>query len=75
MGYINQAPALKQMFDNLDSRLRLLETAVRFTAPSVNFATSTPANPRQGDIFYDTNSDRLVYWDGSAWYKLTQTAL
>jgi hypothetical protein len=75
MGYINQAPSLKQMFDNLDSRLRLLETAVRFTAPSVNFATSTPANPRQGDIFYDTNSDRLVYWDGSAWYKLTQTAL
>ena len=75
MGYINQAPSLKQMFDNLDSRLRLLETAVRFTAPSLNFATSTPANPRQGDIFYDTNSDRLVYWDGSAWYKLTQTAL
>ena len=75
MGFINQVPALKQMFDNMDARLRLLETAVRFTAPSVNFATSTPANPRQGDIFYDTNSDRLVYRDGSAWYKLTQTAL
>ncbi len=75
MGYINQVPALKQMFDTIDARLRLLETAVRFTAPSVNFATSTPTNPRQGDIFYDTNSDRLVYWDGSAWYKLTQTAL
>jgi hypothetical protein len=75
MGYINQTPALKQMFDTIDARLRLLETAVRFTAPALNFATETPSNPRQGDIFYDTNSDRLVYWDGSAWYKLTQTAL
>ena len=75
MGYVNQSPSLHALFADLDARLRLLETAVRFTAPSVNFATSTPANPRQGDIFYDTNSDRLVYWDGSAWYKLTQTAL
>lgn len=75
MGYINQQPDLQKYFASIDSRLRLLETAVRFTAPSVNFATSTPTEPRQGDIFYDTNSDRLVYWDGFAWYKLTQTAL
>jgi hypothetical protein len=75
MGYINQTPALKQMFDTIDARLRLLETAVRFTAPSVNFDTDTPVNPRVGDIFYDTDSDRLVYWDGSSWHKLNQSPL
>lgn len=75
MGYVNQQPDLQKYFGDLDARIRKLETAVRFTAPSVDFATNTPTNPRQGDIFYDTNSDRLVYWDGSAWYKLTQTAL
>jgi hypothetical protein len=75
MAYINQPPELKTMFQDIYNRLAKLETAQRFTAPSVNFATDTPTNPRVGDIFYDTNSDRLVYWDGSAWYKLTQTAL
>ncbi len=75
MAYINQPPSLKQMFADIDARLRKLENAQRFTAPSVNFDTNTPTNPRVGDIFYDTDSDRLVYWDGSAWYKLTQTAL
>jgi hypothetical protein len=75
MGYINQPPDLHAFFADIDSRLRKLETAQRFTAPVVNFATNTPSNPRQGDIFYDTNSQRLVYWNGTAWYKLTQTAL
>jgi hypothetical protein len=75
MGYINQTPDLHTIFSDLDSRLRKLETAVRFTAPVVDFSTDTPANPRQGDIFYDTDSQRMVYWSGSAWYKLTQTAL
>ena len=75
MAYINQPPSLKQMFADIDARLRKLENAQRFTAPVVDFATNTPTNPRQGDIFYDTNSQRLVYWNGSAWYKLTQTAL
>ena len=75
MAYINQPPELKTMFQDIYNRLAKLETAQRFTAPSVDFSTDTPTNPRVGDIFYDTNSDRLVYWDGSAWYKLTQTAL
>jgi hypothetical protein len=75
MGYINQSPDLHSLFADIYDRLRLLETAVRFTAPVVNFATNTPSNPRQGDIFYDTNSQRLVYWNGTAWYKVTQTAL
>jgi hypothetical protein len=75
MGYINQSPDLHSLFADIYDRLRLLETAVRFTAPSVDFSTNTPTNPRVGDIFYDTNSQRLVYWNGTAWYKVTQTAL
>ena len=75
MAYINQPPSLKQMFADIDARLRKLENAVRFTAPSVNFDTNTPTNPRVGDIFYDTDSDRLVYWDGSSWHKLNQSPL
>jgi hypothetical protein len=75
MAYINQPPELKTMFQDIYNRLAKLETAQRFTAPSVNFATNTPTNPRVGDLFYDTNSQRIVYWDGTAWFKLTQTAL
>ena len=75
MAYINQPPDLRVIFNDIYQRLLKLETAVRFTAPNVNFLTDTPTNPRVGDIFYDTNSDRLVYWDGTTWYKLTQTAL
>jgi hypothetical protein len=75
MAYINQPPELKTMFQEIYNRLAKLETAQRFTAPSVNFATSTPTNPRVGDLFYDTNSQRIVYWNGTAWFKLTQTAL
>ena len=75
MAYINQPIDLRLAFDAIKDRLRKLETATRFTAPNVNFATNPPTNPRTGDIFYDTNSQRLVYWNGTAWYKLTQTAL
>jgi hypothetical protein len=75
MAYINQPPELKTMFQDIYNRLAKLETAQRFTAPSVNFATNTPTNPRVGDLFYDTNSQRIVYWNGTAWFKLTQTAL
>ena len=74
MGYNNQPADLKTIFADLDSRLRKLETAVRFTAPPVDFSTNMPANPRQGDIFYDTDSERLVYWNGTAWFKITQTS-
>jgi hypothetical protein len=75
MAYINQPPDLKTMFQDIYNRLAKLETAQRFTAPSVDFSTDTPTNPRVGDLFYDTNSQRIVYWNGTAWYKLTQTAL
>ncbi len=67
MAYINQPPDLRILFADLDSRLRKLETAVRFTAPNVDFNTSTPTNPREGDIFWDTYNNLMKYWNGSAW--------
>ena len=75
MGYVNQSPSLHALFADLDARLRLLETAVRFTAPSVDFLNDTPTNPRMGDMYYDTNSECIVYWNGAVWWKLTQTPL
>jgi hypothetical protein len=73
MAYINQPPELKTMFQDIYNRLAKLETAQRFTAPSVDFSTDTPTNPRVGDIFYDTDSERLVYWNGTVWHKLNQS--
>lgn len=75
MGYINQPFDLRIFAQDIYARLNKLETAQRFTAPAVDFSTDTPAYPRQGDIFYDLDSEHLVYWNGTAWYKLTQTAL
>jgi hypothetical protein len=75
MPFINLPPVMSEMFWDLDRRIRSLETAFRFNAPNINFATNEPTNPRAGDIYYDTDSEQLVYWDGTAWYKLTQTAL
>ena len=75
MAYINQPPDLRVMFQEIYNRLNKLETAQRFTAPVVDFATNTPTNPRVGDIFYDTNSERLVYWNGTVWHKLNQSTL
>jgi hypothetical protein len=73
MAYINQPPDLRIIFSDLESRLRKLETAQRFTAPNVNFATDMPTNPRTGDIFFDTSISRLVYWNGTAWKKITES--
>jgi hypothetical protein len=70
MAYINQPPDIRQLFAALDDRLRKLETAVRFTAPGVNFSTSTPTNPRTGDIFYDSNANLLKYYNGSAFVEI-----
>lgn len=67
MAYINQPPALQQMFADLDSRLRKLETAQRFTAPDV---PTDPTYPRVGDIIYNNTSDFLKYWNGSAWIEI-----
>lgn len=70
MPYMNQPQDLFRIFSDLDARLRKLETAVRFTAPNVDFATSTPTNPRVGDQFYDTNAELMKYWNGTQWVEL-----
>jgi hypothetical protein len=75
MAYINQPPDIRQLFAALDDRLRKLETAVLFTAPGVDFSTSTPTNPRPGDIFYDTDADFLKYWNGSAFVEIADNNL
>ena len=70
MAYINQPQDLRILFADLDNRLRKLETAVRFTAPNVDFNTSTPTEPRIGDIFFDTDAELLKYWNGTAWVEI-----
>ena len=70
MAYINQPPDLRQLFTDLDTRLRKLETAVRFTAPNYDFSTGTPSNPRVGDIFFDTDSNLLKYYDGTTFVTI-----
>ena len=75
MPYINLPPVVSEMFWDLDRRLRSLETAYRFNAPNVNFATNTPSNPRMGDIFYDTDAELLKYWNGTAWVEIADNNL
>lgn len=75
MAYINQPFDLRMIMSDIDQRLRKLETAQRLTAPNVNFNTSTPTNPREGDMYYDTYADLLKYWNGSAWYEIADNHL
>ena len=75
MAYINQPPDLRTIFADLDSRLRKLETAVRFTAPNYDFTPNPPTNPRIGDIFYDTDADLLKYWNGTIWVEIADNNL
>lgn len=75
MPYINQPPDLFALFQAVYDRLRKLETATRFTAPNVDFSTNTPTNPRVGDMYYDLDSEHIVYWNGTVWHKLNQSAL
>jgi hypothetical protein len=75
MAYINQPFDLHRFFKDIDQRLQKLETAQRLTAPNVDFATSTPTNPRVGDLFYDTDANLLKYWNGSAWIEIADNNL
>lgn len=54
MAYINQPADMRSIFADLEKRLRLLETATRFTFPAV---TSDPTNPRIGDAWLNTTSN------------------
>jgi hypothetical protein len=70
MPFINLPSNLQTIFQSLSDRVLKLEMANRFTAPNVDFATETPANPRVGDQFYDTNAQMMKYWNGTAWVEL-----
>lgn len=70
MPFINLPSSLQAIFQSLSDRILKLEMATRFTAPNVDFATSTPANPRRGDQFYDTNAQMMKYWNGTDWVEL-----
>jgi hypothetical protein len=70
MPFINLPSNLQAIFQSLSDRVLKLEMANRFTAPNVDFATSTPANPRIGDQFYDTNAGMMKYWNGTQWVEL-----
>jgi hypothetical protein len=75
MAYINQPDDLRRMFQDLDSRLRKIETATRFTAPNVDFDTNTPTNPRIGDQYYDTDAELMKYWNGTTFVEIADNNL
>lgn len=72
MAYINQPPDLRIIFADLESRLRKLETAVRFTSPYVG---SDPTNPRAGDIWYNSTQALLKLYNGAITTALVTTGL
>jgi hypothetical protein len=72
MAYMNQPQDLHRIYTDLDSRLRKLETAVRFTAPDV---ATVPTYPRIGDIVYDNTTDQMKYWNGSVWIVFADNSL
>lgn len=59
MAYINQPPDLRALQADINNRLRLLETANRFTFPNV---TVDPTNYRIGDAWFNitTNQAKIV---------------
>ena len=62
MGYLNFPPNLKDMFDDILTRLRKLETAQRFSVPIV---TSDPTNSRNGDMWLNSTTNTLKVVDAT----------
>ncbi len=62
MAYINQPADLRSIFADLEKRLRLLETATRFTFPAV---TSDPTNYRIGDAWLNTTTNQAKIVDAT----------
>jgi len=63
MAFVNMAPDLRNMFDDLSRRLRRLEQTKRFNIP---YVISDPANPQNGDMWYNTTSAQLKVYVGGA---------
>ena len=64
MAFYNLPPIISTMLDAIDKRLTRLERAIRFSAPPV---ATDPTYPTQADIIYNTTTNLLKYWNGSAW--------
>ena len=66
MPYVNQPPALRDLFSALDDRLRKLETGNRFTVPIV---TTDPTNYRNGDMWYNSTTSILKFVNSAGTIK------
>ena len=66
MSYLNLPPALKDMIDDILSRIRKLETAQRFTVPIV---ATDPTNRRNGDMWINSTTNTLKAVDSTGTIK------
>ena len=66
MPYVNQPPALRDIFAAFDDRIRKLETGNRFTVPIV---ATDPTNPRNGDMWYNSTSSTLKFVNSTGTIK------
>jgi len=62
MGYLNFPPNIKDIFDDIYSRIRKLETAQRFSIPVV---AVDPTNRRNGDMWINSTSNTLKVVDST----------
>ena len=67
MAYINQPADMRSIFADLEKRLRLLETATRFTFPAV---TSDPVNYRIGDAWLNTTTNQAKIVDSAGTVRI-----
>jgi hypothetical protein len=66
MGYLTFPPNIRDIFDDLYSRIRKLETAQRFTVPIV---ATDPTNYRNGDMWYNSTSSTLKFVNSAGTIK------
>ena len=62
MPYVNQPPALRDIFAALDARISKLETSARFTIPVV---ATDPTYTRKGDMWINSTSNTLKVVDSA----------
>ena len=48
--------------------------AARLIQPGVCTSTTRPASPFEGQYIYETDTDKTLFWNGSAWYPNWNTA-
>lgn len=75
MPFINLPPVVSELFWGLEKRISRLENAYRFNVPNVPFVPEPPSNSRSGDMFYDTDSETLKYWNGTQWVQIADNNL